>query len=363
MRVIEVLGPSTGGIRRHVATLAALMGDRGAEVTVAAPSGVMDGLDVGAAGRAEVAVPSSFSPTAIVAAVRAFRSLHRAVRPDLIHAHGLKAGWVAVLSRPRRPIVLTVHNVVLDEVAGRGADLQRRLERALLGRVDHIVAVSPEIVAHFDGRIAPDRIEFVIPASPSPVPRRTRAEIRSALGVADDTVLVVVAARLHPQKDLPTFVEAWRTVHAAFPTARAAIVGEGPLRDELAALVAAPDLGGTLLLAGPSPHAVDELAAADVVALSSRWEGAPLVIAEAMQLGRPVVSTRVGVVPEMVGDGGAIVEVGDAAALAGALCEFVGSPERRAEAGRVSLERGTVIYGAAPLVDQVARIYEEVLDR
>jgi glycosyltransferase involved in cell wall biosynthesis len=203
----------------------------------------------------------------------------------------------------------------------------------------------------------------ILPASPAPSPRRDRDEVRARLGAGPDEPLVVVVARLHPQKDLPTFVAAWQQVHADHPSARAAVVGDGPSRDQLATLVEEAAVGGTLVLAGPSDYAVDELAAADVVALSSRWEGAPLVVAEAMQLGKPVVSTRVGVVPDMVGDGGAIVDVGDAAALAAAIGRFVGSGELRAEAGAVSQQRGTVIYGAEPLVDEVVRVYQEVCDR
>ena len=280
-----------------------------------------------------------------------------------MHAHGLKAGWVAVLSRPRCPVVLTIHNVVLDEVAGRGAAVQRWLERVLYGRVDRIVAVSPEIVGHVGDAVAADRIEVVLPASPPPVPRRDRAEVRRDLGIADDEVLVVAAARLNPQKDLPLLIRAWRRVAAEHPRARAVVVGDGPLRADLDRMVAELGVGATFRLAGPSPHAVDELAAADVVVLSSRWEGAPLVVAEAMQLGRPIVSTRVGVVPEMIGDGGAIVDVGDETALAEQLSRFVGDADLRARVGEVGRSRGTVIYGAGPLVDRVAEIYEEVTSR
>lgn len=360
-RVLELLGPSTGGIRRHVAVLGDLVAASGWQATLAGPRHVLDGLV--AVEPEVVGVPASMSPSGLVAAVR---QVHALGRFDVVHAHGLKAGWVAVLSRgpKRRPaIVLTIHNVVLDEVAGRAASVQRRLERLLLRRVDHVIAVSPEIVTHFDGAVARDRIEFIVPASPAPAPVRDRNEVRAELGAEPDDVLVVVAARLHPQKDLPMFVDAWTDVVARHPRARAAIVGQGALRDELAALIDRAGTGETLRLHGPSPYAVEQLAAADVVALSSRWEGAPLVVAEAMQLGRPIVSTRVGVVPEMVGDGGTIVEVGDRDAFVEALCRYVGSAHLRSAAGEVSRERGTVIYGARALADQVAAVYEEVVAR
>lgn len=356
-RVLELLGPSTGGIRQHVAALGARLPDEGWAPTFAGPAGVLDDLGIAAA---VVSVPSSFAPGAILRAVRELRSLGRF---DVVHAHGLKAGWVAVLSRTGAPVVLTIHNIVLDEVAGRSAGALRRIERFLVRRVDHVIAASPGIVEHFAGVVPSDRLTFVLPVSPVPEPERDRREVRRELGAGDDDVLVVVVARLHPQKDLATFVRAWRTVAEVRPDARAAIVGEGPDHDVLAALIEREGVASTLRLAGPSPHAIEQIAAADLLVVSSRWEAVPLVVVEAVQLGKPVVSTRVGVVEELVGEGGTVVDVGDADALAAAIGRYVEAPELRRSAGAISRERGTVIYGAAALVRQVARIYEEELGR
>lgn len=351
-RVLELLGPSTGGIRRHVAVLSKLAAARGRDVTVAGPAGVMNGLDTGTARRETVAVPASFHPKAVLAGIRELRSLVASRGGfDVVHAHGLKAAWTAWLARPGAPIVLTVHNVVLDEVAGRSAAVQRRLERFITRRVDRVITVSPEITEHLGvGR-------FIVPASPEPVPTTTPAAIRERYRIPPTAPLVVVAARLHPQKDLPTFFRAWK--RRADASAWALVVGDGPDRAALDALRTELALD-TLLLPGASPHAVDELNAADLVVMSSRWEGAPLVIAEAMQLAKPIVSTRVGVVPEMVGEGGTIVEVGDTDALVREIDRYLGDPSLRDRCGRVALERGRFIYGAEPLVDEVLSVYDEV---
>ena len=368
--VVEVLPPSEGGIRQHVAALSSILVDMGWAVTVAGPAGVLDGLPVDSrVHHSDVVVPRSMSPRAMLDAVR---QLRRLPVPDLIHAHGLRAGWVAVLARPRTPVVLTMHNVVLDEVAGRRAQVERRLERMLARRVRHVIGVSPQIVAGLSGFVPADRATFIIPASPPAAPRRDRNVVRAELGAGADDVLVVVVARLHPQKDLPLFVRAWARIAAVHPHARAAIVGGGPLHDELAELIERTGVGATLRLVGASDYAVEELSAADVVAVTSTWEGVPLVVAEAVQLGRPVVTTRVGVVEDLLGagdggdgdgrgSGGAIVDVGDEDAFAEALSRFVGDAALRSAAGEVSRERGTVIYGATALVEQVAGIYEEVL--
>ncbi|NLA37161.1 MAG: glycosyltransferase family 4 protein [Actinobacteria bacterium] len=351
-RVLQLLGPSTGGIRRHVAVLSKLAAERGFDVTIAGPSGVLDGLDTGAASIESVAVPASFHPRAVLAGIRELRALVAANDGfDVVHAHGLKAAWTAWLARTGAPIVLTVHNVVLDEVAGRSAALQRRLERIITRRVDRVIAVSPEISRHLGiGR-------FIVPASPAPRPTKTPAEIRAEYGIDPEALLVVVAARLHPQKDLPMFFRAWQ--RRADRSAWALVVGDGPDRATLDALRS--ELGlDTLVLPGASPHAVDELNAADLVVMSSRWEGAPLVIAEAMQLGKPIVSTRVGVVPDMVGDAGTIIEVGDTDALVRAIDRYLGDAAERERCGHLASERGRLIYGAEPLVDEVLNVYGEV---
>jgi len=125
-RVLQLLGPSTGGIRRHVVTLTAELRRRGWEVAVAGPAGVLDGvgeLD------AVVDVPAGSSA---VQALRARRQLAPLLRgADLVHAHGLKAGWVAGSLRSRPPLVVTVHNLVLDEAAGPSAPVLRVMEGML----------------------------------------------------------------------------------------------------------------------------------------------------------------------------------------------------------------------------------------
>jgi glycosyltransferase involved in cell wall biosynthesis len=143
------------------------------------------------------------------------------------------------------------------------------------------------------------------------------------------------------------------------------IVGEGPLAEELLALIREKQLEATVVLAGPSDNAPDELAAADVVTIPSVWESGPLVLAEALELSRPVVATPVGLVPEVIHDGesGRIVPIGDARALAAAVDELLDDPQRAAAmaaAGRRAVAR---VLGADALVDATEGLYRELLDR
>ncbi|HNB96368.1 MAG TPA: glycosyltransferase family 4 protein, partial [Microthrixaceae bacterium] len=168
MRALQLLGPSTGGIRMHVAALADGLERLGVVAPVLGPAGVLEGTGTQAG---VVPVPAGTTPVGLLRARRALAPWREDA--DVLHAHGLKAAWVAVRGRPRRPMVITVHNVVLDETAGRAAGLQRRLERAVLARADRVIAPSDAIAEGLVGTVARDRIRVVVPVSPPALPRRS----------------------------------------------------------------------------------------------------------------------------------------------------------------------------------------------
>jgi glycosyltransferase involved in cell wall biosynthesis len=359
--VLQLLGPSTGGIRRHVVELARRLEERGWAAPIAGPAGVLG--DLGALDHV-VPVPSAPTP-ALVAARRALRRAVDASGATVVHAHGLKAGWLATLAGLDRPLVVTVHNLVLDEAAGRQAGLLRALEGRLPRRADAVVAVSPAIAERFAGLPGAEKVRVVRPVGPVPTPTRTPAQVRADLNVPAEVPLVVTVARLHPQKDLPTLVRAAVPLRERVPGVRIAVVGEGP--DQAALTDLAKELGvdDTVVLAGPSPDAADEQAAADVVAMCSLWESGPLVVAEALQLRRPVVATPVGFVPELIEDGvsGRIVPVGDAAALAAALGDVLADPAGAAALAAAGARSVDALLGADTLVGDVERTYDEVASR
>lgn len=352
-RALLVLGPSAGGIRRHVAILRDGLRALGWEVETAGPAGVLDGL-----GGVDHALAVSTSPATVARTALRLRAL--AARFDLVHTHGLKAAVCAVAAGVH-PRVLTIHNVVLDDATSAGASVLRRIERSLPGRMDLTIAVSDEIRRRFDGAGA-DQIEVIVPAGPAPVPETDAAGVRSRLGVGD-AELVVTVARMHPQKDLPTMLRAARRVLDQRPDTCFVVVGDGPERPAVEAEHRRLDLGDSVQLIGARPNAADEMAAADVVALSSVWEGSPLVVAEAMLLGRPVVATAVGAVPEAVVDGetGRLVDSGDDAALAAAVVALLDDREAAmqmaAAAQAVAVER----FATDVLVAAVADRYHALL--
>lgn len=347
---LELLGPSVGGIRRHVAYLRDELRAAGWEVRTAGPVGVLEDLDH------VVPIPGGLRPDDVLAARRALHPLLAGV--DVLHAHGLKAGWLAATVRPRPPLVVSIHNLVLDDVAGRSAALLRLLEERLPARADATIAVSREVADRFAGRAGADRIHVIPPAGPPPVPARLPEVVRAELGVGADEDLVVTAARLNPQKGLDVLLEAAAAVRARRPGLRWFVFGDGALREELEADIARRGLQGVVHLAGSRPDVDSELAAADLVVVTSQWESGPLVVLEALALGRPVVSTDVGLVPEVIDPAsGRVVPVGDAAALADAVVATLAG----AGDGGAEVPTSSARFRPAALAAAVRDVYEEVV--
>src|SRR5690606_25423975 len=126
MRVVQVLAPSAGGIGTHVAELTRGLVAAGVEVTVCGPAATAEQFDFAGAGGTFQPVEISPSPQPSDArAVNALRRVITAAEPDLVHAHGLRAGLVAALAGrgrgARRPLVVTLHNAVLARGLRGGA--------------------------------------------------------------------------------------------------------------------------------------------------------------------------------------------------------------------------------------------------
>jgi glycosyltransferase involved in cell wall biosynthesis len=341
-RLLLMLGPSRGGIGRHVADLARELRDRGWDVTVSGPASVRDlGFDD---------LPFT------VLSGRTLRPLARAA--DLVHAHGLTAGWRARLTG-RHPMVVTVHNTVSQSTHGPRSVVLHPLQQLLPRVADAVVCVSDEIARTLGGG---PRLRVIPPYVSLPVPSRTPAEVRDELGVGTGA-LVVVPARLHPQKALPVLVAAATRVHATRPEVLFAIAGEGPAEAEVRAAIAAAGAGGFVRLLGFRHDLPDLLAAADVVALSSTWEGSPLSVQEAMALARPVVATDVGGLPDLIADGttGRLVAPGEPAALAGALLAVLADPRAAATMGQAARSHIEALRGPAATVAPLEDLYRELL--
>jgi glycosyltransferase involved in cell wall biosynthesis len=326
-----VVARTTGGTGRHVRALAAALAAAGHEVVVAGPRSAEAAFGFAAVARYEpVEVSTGPRP---VADARAVRRLRRVLRDAaLVHAHGIRAAALAGWAVPRAtPLVVTWHNALLGSRARRAvwAPLERRVAR----RATVTLCVSGDLAERVralggsDVRVAP-----VGARRPDRSAQRPREEVRAALAAelgVGDRPLVVAAGRLTRQKGYDVLVTAARTYELRAPRPLTVVAGDGPLRAELAD--AAEAAGVDLALLGHRTDVPDLLRAADVAVMPSRWEGSPLTAHEALFAGVPLVATRVGGLPELLGGGAAtLVPPDDPAGLAEAVTALLDDPRRAA---------------------------------
>ena len=365
-RVVEVLATSAGGVGTHVRTIVPAITAAGACVGVCgapATEQLFGFSSVGADFR-PVGISSGLAP---VADGRAVAQLRRATAgADLVHAHGLRAGLVAAAARRlagerARPLVLTLHNA-LQESSGPRQRLLRAVEGLTIRGADLVLAVSSDLADN--ARRLGARDVRVVPALAPPLPpaARTRAEVRDELGVDEGRPLVVAVGRLHPQKGYDVLFDAvarWERGGKLQPAPLVAIAGDGPLEAELAERVRSERL--PILLLGRRSDVADLLGAADLCVLPSRWEGSPFTAQEALRAGTPLVSTRAGGIPELVGSGAELVPVGDAAALADAVVRVLGDPGRAAELAAAGRAQAAGWPDEAAAGRRIVAVYRELL--
>jgi glycosyltransferase involved in cell wall biosynthesis len=309
-----------------------------------------------------------------VADLRAFLGLVRLIRdfrPAIVHTHTAKAGVLGRLAARLAgvPVVIhTFHGHVLRGYFGPTTTaVFRRLEKALGRLADVLVAVSEAVKADLVelGVAEGSRIR-VVPLGLDLEPFTgllPRGALREAGRVPRDATLVGLVGRLVPIKDVPTLLACAAELRATHPGLHFALVGDGEERERLEAMARALGLGETVHFYGwrqDTPAVYGDL---DLVVNCSRNEGTPVALIEAMAAGRPVVATRVGGTPDLLGNDerGRLVPAGDPKALAAALRETLADPEaarRRALAGRRHV---LAHHSASRLVDDVDALYRELL--
>jgi glycosyltransferase involved in cell wall biosynthesis len=267
------------------------------------------------------------------AAVRLGRLLTRE-HVDVVHAHGQDASILAAAVRPfaRVPLVVTRH--VLEEPSATWRQRVRaRLACSAFRRADAVVAVSAAAADRLAeiARLPRTSIQVIangieLELFDSPISDVVAA--RRALGAHGAERLVLVPAVLRAGKGHEVLLEAMPPLLARVPTTRVLIVGGGEREPELRAR--ARDLGEAVRFLGPREDVPLLLAACDLVVLPSLSEALPTALMEAAAVGRAVVATRVGGVPEVVQDGrtGLLVPANDAQALAEAMAALLGDAER-----------------------------------
>lgn len=290
---------------------------------------------------------------------------------DIVQSHtsvggviGRLAGWAA-----RTPVVIwTVH--LLGAQPGRHSPWKRGLvrmtESVLDWFTDHYVAVSEHLRDEGvrAGIYRADKVTVIpngLPFDHLPSAFDSAAK-RRLLDIPADCPVIGTVTRLEPQKANEVLLRAVASLTRRIPNLVTLIVGDGPERKQLENLAAHLGLIGHVRFLGWRNDAVEILGALDIFCMTSRWEGCPMVLLEAMAMRRPVVAMDIGGVREIVrtGETGLLVSPGDHEAMAEAVYRLLaagGERERMGVAGRRRVEQH---FSADGMLAAYARLYDNL---
>jgi glycosyltransferase involved in cell wall biosynthesis len=365
-----------GGPARQVLVLAKSLG---AELPVLLATG-RPGRDEGeltdpAAPVRRVPLVRPVSPATDLHALLSVATLLHETGAGVLHTHMAKAGAVgrlaaiSSLDRHARPrLVHTFHGHVLEGYFGRS---QQRaflgLERLLARKTDVLIAVSPEVRDELldlgvgrpgQYRVLPvgfdlsHLVEVGSPGGPT-------GQLRAAIGLPVDVPLLGILGRLVPIKDHSTLFHALLEV----PGAHLAVLGDGEMRPNLESLARDLRIADRVHFTGWWLDVATALADLDVVVLSSRNEGTPVALIEALAAGRPVVATDVGGVRHVVQDDetGWLSPVGDAVALGQLLRRALGNRATAQSMAQEGRRRVVERFGADRMVAEHLALYRDLL--
>ena len=362
LMLVDLLEPRSGGGERFAVGLAAYLPRHGFDVALCATRAVQPPWDrtlremgvpwfaLGRRGRFDV-LP-----------FRRLAGVLRRQRVDVLHSHMFGSNvWGTLVGRAARVPVVVAHEQTWDY---EGQPVRKLLDGRLIGRfADAFVAVSTadrDRMAALEG-VPEAKLRVELNAY---VPRsgpRPPARLRQELGLPGDVPLVGTAAIHRPQKALHVLLEAFAQVRDGV---HLVVAGDGACRADLERQAAELGIAARTHFIGLRDDVDAILAAVDVAAMSSDYEGTPLFGFECMAAGTPLVATAVGGLPDMLEDGRSAVLVPrrDPGALAAGIERLLASPdERRALAAeaRRALER----YEIDAVAARFAALYRELLGR
>lgn len=395
-RVLELSAQAAGGVRAHIRQVSQLLAKDGHQVLLAGPSNVISPAPgvVGGACLRTYQIDIGARPSG--ADLKALRQLKQlAATVEVIHAHGLRAGALAVLAAKRLPaakrprVVVTLHNLPVGSAPTRLVG--KALHLVVVKGADYVLTVSPDLLekakqlglkageiavvpaparslSDCDGT-ASSETDFGTTASLDPasgpgagsgpgIGSGSGVDSGSGYGASSDTdcdaaPCLLTIARLAPQKGLDLLLEAATLIKQRGIDFTWLVAGDGPLKAQLNQQI--DDAALPVKLLGRREDIGALLSQADVVVQTSYWEGQPLTLREAMQAGRAIVATDVGGSAYTLAGCGQLVEP-QAGPLADAVVAVISDPKRRETLEAASRAAVAKIPGETQLREQLDRV-------
>jgi len=387
MKILQITANAGyGGLPLHVLTLSKGLRERGHEVEILSMSaGPMLKLYEEALIRT-TAVPSlgrrlPRDPRTIIRVVRYVRSYVEANQPNVIHAHGPRACFfcdLAQMGHKQPPLVASAHGSYTQFMFGNQSQfgwLKRKTKQLQYGAMDRATGrIAAKMVAVSQAtrndlvdklHVPADKVVLIHNGiEEQAVDAERVAEIRRQLECKNGDKLVVYVGRIAFHKGLSYLMEAAKAVLVADPRVRFVLVGEGPMEEELRREAGAKPLAGRFQVMGRRTDALDYIAAADLFVLPSLSEGLPLTLLEAAMMGKAMVASDVGGVPEVVVDGetGLLIPAGDAGRLADAIGRLLSDDKLRSRMSAAARRLWLREFTADKMIVRTEELYQSLPD-
>lgn len=383
MRIVFTIGTSTGGVGTHVHALARDLAAAGHEIGVIGPAATDEhfGFSLLPGVRFGVLELGTGIGVSDAALVRRQRTLLRSFAPQIVHAHGFRAGLITLLTlrtlKTRPKFVLSLHN----QASGQGlrGRVETRVETMLARGADLVLGASTDLVDRAR-ELGAQTARFLPAAAPEVTQVSTEAAAATRAALAEEfdfdpgALIVLAVGRVAEQKNYPMLVRALARLGEENRQGRSNHQGEivaliaGAADEEVLAgvraqydAVAAASAVPALHFLGPRDDIAELAAAADIYALTSVWEARALVLQEALISGKAIVATATGGSAELVGDAGMLIDHNDDAAFAAAVAELAVDPARRAELGARARARGAELPDEREVAEELAGLYTELV--
>lgn len=362
-RVLHVIEPAEAGGAESVVRLLAVGAPVGAHVGIAAiRQGTGGGAFVDLLRDADVSVTEiCCGRRRYVSEVLELERIAGLTQADVLHTHVYHGDFVGYWAARRcgLPVVATVHGFTGGGWKNR---FYQWLNLRMLRRFDAVICVSKTIGERVIAAGCPAAKTHVIPNGYGGAREHvlSRSAARAELGLGSDEVALGWVGRLSREKGPDLFVDAVAGLPPPRPVAY--LIGDGPDRRQLQRRITRQGMtDDEIRLVGHCAGAARLLRAFDVLVMSSRTEGLPMVLLEAMAAGVPLVSFAVGGIPDVLDASSAwLVPPGDSSSLTSAIGQAIGSPEvaqQRARAARMILDKR---FGIIRWLDRVYAVYREV---
>jgi len=287
---------------------------------------------------------------------RMMSALVARLRPSVVHSHGYRSDVIGgLVARSHRvPTVSTVHGFTGGGLRNR---LNERVQLLALRRADAVIAVSAPLARRLaeDG-VRSDKIHLVPNAFTSLYDMLPRSAARERLGIRSGDLVAGWVGRLSKEKGADVMLDA---LAESDPRWQLSVIGQGEEMERLRQQSTKLRIASRVTWHGPLANAGSLLSAFDAFVLSSRTEGTPITLLEAMNAGVPIVATRVGGVPDVVDSSHAIIVGAEQPTLiAHALSQIAGEPTAAAERSRRARDRLSQSFGPATWLAALDSVYE-----